>query len=245
MNKPKLIAKFMRMFSDENLTSFFRRLAFSPDGSLLVVPAGLAKEEGETSNESKPRHVVYVYTRGSIAREPIFKLVGHKTAPIAIRFNPNKYHLNVQNDQAKPYIGLSYRYIFAVATQDSVVIYDTQQTSPIAFLSNLHYATFTDVAWSMDGRTLMLASTDGFCSLVEFEANELGTILHETIATVNGCVEENKENAIADDDDKKMDRVDSGVQAKVDTAEQKVSSIEVNAANKKRRITPMLVEPQA
>jgi hypothetical protein len=33
-----------KIFHDENVNSFFRRLQFSPDGSLLVVPAGLYKE---------------------------------------------------------------------------------------------------------------------------------------------------------------------------------------------------------
>ena len=71
---------------------------------------------------------------------------------------------------------LNYRHIFAVASLDSVTIYSTQKshTKPIAFLSNLHYAPLTDISWSKDGRTLLLSSTDGFCTLVEFEGDELG-----------------------------------------------------------------------
>lgn len=42
---------------------------------------------------------------------------------------------------------LPYRMMFAVATQDTVVLYDTQQAGPIAMFANLHYASFTDVAW--------------------------------------------------------------------------------------------------
>jgi chromatin assembly factor 1 subunit B len=34
-----------------------------------------------------------------------------------------------------------------VATQDSVLLYDTQQTTPLCVVSNLHLATFTDLAW--------------------------------------------------------------------------------------------------
>lgn len=37
--------------------------------------------------------------------------------------------------------------VYAVATQDSVLLYDTQQKTPICVVSNLHCATFTDLAW--------------------------------------------------------------------------------------------------
>ncbi len=65
-------------------------------------------------------------------------------------------------------IGLPYRMVYAVATQDSVWIYDTQQTGPICCFSNMHYASFTDLSWSPDGQTLMMSSTDGYCSVVVF-----------------------------------------------------------------------------
>jgi chromatin assembly factor 1 subunit B len=42
---------------------------------------------------------------------------------------------------------LSYRMIYAVATEDSVLMYDTQQQTPLCVVSNLHCATFTDLTW--------------------------------------------------------------------------------------------------
>lgn len=71
-------------------------------------------------------------------------------------------------------IGLPYRMIFAVATHDSVWIYDTQQGGPLCCFSNMHYASFTDLTWSSDGQTLMMCSTDGYCSVVVFDYGELG-----------------------------------------------------------------------
>ncbi|UZJ56853.1 hypothetical protein CBS101457_006173 [Exobasidium rhododendri] len=71
-------------------------------------------------------------------------------------------------------IGLPYRMIFAVATHDSVWIYDTQQGGPLCCFSNMHYASFTDLTWSSDGQTLMMCSTDGYCSVVVFDYEELG-----------------------------------------------------------------------
>jgi chromatin assembly factor 1 subunit B len=47
----------------------------------------------------------------------------------------------------KPTFSLPYRMVYAVATQDSVLLYDTQQQTPICIVSNLHCATFTDLAW--------------------------------------------------------------------------------------------------
>jgi chromatin assembly factor 1 subunit B len=46
-----------------------------------------------------------------------------------------------------PAFALPYRIVYAVATQDAVLIYDTQQQTPLAVVSNLHYATFTDITW--------------------------------------------------------------------------------------------------
>ena len=46
-----------------------------------------------------------------------------------------------------PAFALPYRIVYAVATQDAVLVYDTQQQTPLAVVSNLHYATFTDISW--------------------------------------------------------------------------------------------------
>ncbi|KAJ3053798.1 hypothetical protein HK097_003363 [Rhizophlyctis rosea] len=71
-------------------------------------------------------------------------------------------------------VKLPYRWVYAVMTQDSILIYDTESSYPRAIVANLHYATLTDAAWSMDGCTLLITSTDGFCSVVSFESGELG-----------------------------------------------------------------------
>lgn len=56
--------------------------------------------------------------------------------------------------------------VCSVATQDAVLLYDTQQPSPVAIFVGLHYSGFTDLAWSPDGQTLMLSSIDGYCSVI-------------------------------------------------------------------------------
>jgi len=51
------------LFQDESLASFFRRLAFSPDGNLLVVPAGQVRQ-----GSNAYVNTVYVYSRNQFNR---------------------------------------------------------------------------------------------------------------------------------------------------------------------------------
>jgi chromatin assembly factor 1 subunit B len=51
------------------------------------------------------------------------------------------------NSSPTPAFALPYRMIYAVATQDAVFVYDTQQMTPLCVVSNLHYATFSDLTW--------------------------------------------------------------------------------------------------
>lgn len=64
---------------------------------------------------------------------------------IAVRCCPIYFEL--QENGPTSMFALPYRIVFAVATQHSVFIYDTQQTSPIAVISNIHYTRLTDVSW--------------------------------------------------------------------------------------------------
>lgn len=75
---------------------------------------------------------------------------------------------------------LPYRIIVAVASLSSIAIYDIPESVyPIAVVSGIHYEAITDITWSSDGQTLLVASKDGFCSSIHFEQNELGEQLSE------------------------------------------------------------------
>ncbi|KAF8453112.1 WD40-repeat-containing domain protein, partial [Terfezia claveryi] len=230
--------KNTNIYFNETLTSFFRRLTFTPDGSLLLTPAGQYKtslpastEGGKTTDEII--NTVYIYTRAGLNKPPIAHLPGHKKPSVAVKCSPVLYnprstnagtkHITVDTSsgddaisslpppaistemeppptnrihpQLSPYstnnpmvepsvpeippnaaFALPYRMVYAVATQDAVFIYDTHQQTPLCIVSNLHYAAFTDLTWSSDGLTLLMTSTDGFCSIVAFEPDELGQI---------------------------------------------------------------------
>ncbi|KAK4049800.1 Chromatin assembly factor 1 subunit [Microbotryomycetes sp. JL201] len=234
----------LKLYSDANSTPFFRRLAWSPDGSLLVTPAGMFEDpfavvvpkDGTTAattesskkdkgkdkalasddkglDARKPKPTVYLYSRANIARPPVAHLPGHKTTSIGIRFCPVLWHLrqlgSANADQAMhidldvntkdvklpsaesatvgdaiapaSLFNLPYRMVYAVATLDTVFLYDTQQAGPICMFGNLHYAPFTDMTWTADGETLVLTAQDGYCSVIAFEPGELGQPYESTI----------------------------------------------------------------
>jgi len=209
------------LYANETLTSFFRRLTFTPDGALLLTPSGQyqtqhqPERDGREGKEGKPTYevinTVYIYTRGGINKPPVAHLPGHKKPSVVVRCSPIFYtvrttpsatkHITIDtssddpmpllpepvskpspaapamepppppptsnpsdpsstpvkpaatadasavNPNPKPTFSLPYRMVYAVATQDSVLLYDTQQQTPICVVSNLHCATFTDLAW--------------------------------------------------------------------------------------------------
>lgn len=208
------------IYANETYTSFFRRLTFAPDGSLLFTPAGQYKTsqlvEGAKSIDDVI-NTVYIYTRAGLNKPPIAHLPGHKKPSIAVKCSPIFYThrtapkattqitmdtassedaiaplpdpvvpskapttrsgmeppppanptMPSPNEMARPTssprpsesesgastpgpspaFALPYRIIYAVATQDAVLVYDTQQQTPLAVVSNLHFATFTDITW--------------------------------------------------------------------------------------------------
>ncbi|KAL4071727.1 WD40-repeat-containing domain protein [Scleroderma citrinum] len=107
----------IKLYGDEGFTNFFRRLTFSPDGGLLLTPAGqfedpsfppeVKKAEDTPSRKRKPRSSdnvdelanpnsassVFIYSRANFARPPIAQLPGHKKASVAVRFSPILYEL--------------------------------------------------------------------------------------------------------------------------------------------------------
>ncbi|KAH9944928.1 WD40 repeat-like protein [Amylocystis lapponica] len=293
----------VKLYGDESFTNFFRRLTFSPDGGLLLTPAGQFEDPSVLPNSSKAQSTepargrkgnpapsttdgnqgstssVYIYSRANFARPPIARLPGHKKASVAVKFSPILYELRpfvTAADVAEPAtvvlergseesvrvdIGVSpasvaahsipspespmkvplstptsssssasivapspriaipsssqpssqsmmmpspalsatdslrpptpaaskpgtpaptptvtasmfalpYRMLYAVATMDTVTIYDTQQAGPVCLLTKLHYDEFTDMSWSPDGQCLMLSSRDGYCTIIVFD----------------------------------------------------------------------------
>ena len=109
-------------------------------------------------------------------------------------FNPIIYQTN-----ASPLFKLPYKMIFAVATQDSIIIYSTEEFKPLGFVSNLHYSSITDLKWDLDGSRIIVSSTDGFCSVVSFENGIFGEVyvkeeIRGDICNKTEAIEKKEEN---------------------------------------------------
>uniref|UniRef100_A0A8C2VC77 Chromatin assembly factor 1 subunit B n=1 Tax=Chinchilla lanigera TaxID=34839 RepID=A0A8C2VC77_CHILA len=164
-------ARSYRMFHDDSMKSFFRRLSFTPDGSLLLTPAGCVESGENVTNTT------YVFSRRNLKR-PVAHLPCPGKATLAVRCCPVYFELRPV-EPAGELVRLPYRLVFAVASEDSVLLYDTQQLFPFGYVSNIHYHTLSDISWSSDGAFLAISSTDGYCSFVTFEKDELGVPLKE------------------------------------------------------------------
>uniref|UniRef100_A0A8C3W8A0 Chromatin assembly factor 1 subunit B n=1 Tax=Catagonus wagneri TaxID=51154 RepID=A0A8C3W8A0_9CETA len=165
-------ARSYRMFHDDSMKSFFRRLSFTPDGSLLLTPAGCVESGENVTNTT------YVFSRKNLKR-PIAHLPCPGKATLAVRCCPVYFELRPAVEAGVELVSLPYRLVFAVASEDSVLLYDTQQLFPFGYVSNIHYHTLSDISWSSDGAFLAISSTDGYCSFVTFEKDELGIPLKE------------------------------------------------------------------
>jgi chromatin assembly factor 1 subunit B len=211
--------KNANIYANDTLKSFFRRLTFTPDGSLLFTPAGQYQTQQKGPDETAKAlyeviNTVYIYTRGGINKPPVAHLPGHKKPSVVVKCSPIYYttrktpattknitidtssaedtmaelpepavpkspthsimepppplpqttdpsgpasspkpkFLEVETSNASSQgptmaFSLPYRMIYAVATEDSVLMYDTQQQTPLCVVSNLHCATFTDLTW--------------------------------------------------------------------------------------------------
>jgi hypothetical protein len=141
------------LFHDESLNTFFRRLAWSPEGSLLAVPAGVYREHAG----QQAQHATYIYARGHWGC-PLLSLPCPSKASTVVRFCPRIFKLRGQEQQGQQgggssgvsgdvlapgsvaaaagaagaaggsvnVLGLPYRLVLAVATMDSVLLYDMQ-----------------------------------------------------------------------------------------------------------------------
>ncbi|GMM37563.1 Cac2 protein [Saccharomycopsis crataegensis] len=219
--RPSVPLKPTMLYHNESLSTFFRRLSFSTDGSLLLTPSGIFKSMVDNGSKEEVTNTVYVYTRAGLNHPPVYHLPGLKKAAIAISFSPIKYKLRNQSvetvttvsqkadvmpttqEEAKQdqqpqtpkngetstsnttflkkpsLIALPYRMVFAVATLDSVVIYDTQQIEPLGMVNNLHYDSLTDLGWTNDGKTLIVSSIEGNCSFISMKEGFLGEVYQD------------------------------------------------------------------
>lgn len=124
-----------------------RRAAWSPDGLFAVVPAGLYQE----SAASAPFYVSHVLARRNPTKSFALLPTGRKPS-VAVRFCPRLFKLNrhagkeavaqgvptpeklfatppkaLREQDTQSGFNMPYKMVFAVATSNSILIYDTEQ----------------------------------------------------------------------------------------------------------------------
>lgn len=244
LDNPKSSSAKTHLFHDETLPSFFRRLQWSPDGSFLLVPAGTHKY----SPTSEMVNTAYIISRKDLSR-PALLLPAASKPIVAVRFCPILFCLR-GSKSGSGFFKLPYRVVFAVATLDSLYIYDTESLVPIAIVAGLHYAAITDIAWAPNAKYLALSSRDGYCTILEFEKDELG--LPFSLSDPNKASEGNAEATKLKPeivDNMEIDKVEARKSGEAETesagARQAVSTPIQNAdaskASKKKRITPIAI----
>jgi chromatin assembly factor 1 subunit B len=189
-------SKEFKMFLDDSMAAHRRRAAWSPDGLFAVVPAGLYQKNAT----SAPFYVSHVLARRNPTKSFSLLPSGRKPS-VAVRFcpvifktsrqvnngssvrpgvpTPEKLFVSPQKGDQREEMhagfNLPYRMVFAVATCNSIMLYDTEQMkTPFLYVSGIHFDALTDIAWSKDGQHLIATSKDGYCSMIEFGPGELG-----------------------------------------------------------------------
>lgn len=167
-----------------------------------------------------------------------------KQCSTAVRCCPIYFELRESGPD--PVIKLPYRMIIAIATDHDVILYDTQQLSPISWLQEIHYTRLTDLTWSPDGLLLTASSTDGFCALITFEEGELGvpyvkeeSDVEESILNISG-IEELEEDENVDLSNKMV--VKDKDKTEKEEQKQKKSNFLVKWANSPtnvKKVTPL------
>ena len=202
----------------------------------------------ETDDSNKMSHCTWVYTRVDVSK-PVLCLPTKDKYTTAVRFSPKLFKLRpvkaggkvktpVDADKpwlaAKSLFALPYRMVYAVATQNAIMFYDTQQVAPFGRVSNVHYTGLTDLAWSPCGNILFASSSDGYCSIVSFAPGEIGQLYSEEAASSDSNVaSEVKEGA--------QENKKNGKSSKSD----QMNTVKENKSNAKRLQFVTLSSPKA
>lgn len=151
-----------KLFQDEvSSSAYFRKLDFSPDGRFLITSAGIIKQQ--------PCVHLFLYENFAYPSVSFPVNLTNNATALAVRFCPVVF----KSGEKKLFRDYGVRTVWAVACKDSVLLFNSDQDSPIAALANPHYSSITDVAWYED-KLLAICSTDGYVSFLTFSEGELG-----------------------------------------------------------------------
>ncbi|KAM9911317.1 hypothetical protein OXX69_003647 [Metschnikowia pulcherrima] len=145
----------MDPFRKSPLTSYFRRMSWSPDGQHIAVP----------NATNGPVTSVVIINRGTWATD--VSLIGHEAPCEVCAFSPRLYRVSPDSDK--------YTTVLATGGQDrTLAVWSTALTKPLIVAQDIVRKQITDLAWAPDGQSLYVSSLDGSVTCVVFTENELG-----------------------------------------------------------------------
>ncbi|KAK6457036.1 histone transcription regulator HIRA, WD repeat superfamily [Scheffersomyces xylosifermentans] len=152
----RLINKISRLISKNPINVNYKRISWSPEGELLSVPTA---SKNSTS-------VISLISRSKNWQNRI-SLVGHGLACEVVRFNP-KFLRESDTDNN------IYNVIATGGSDRTLAVWNTSKDTPILILQEIVNKPILDIVWDKTGKTLLVASQDGYLSILSVDENELG-----------------------------------------------------------------------
>lgn len=145
-------------FAKSPLTTYFRRLSWSPDGLYIAAPNGTNK--GVNAN--------VIVKRGSWESE--LSLIGHRLPCEVCSFSPRLYDPQFNNKSTET--------VILTAGQDkTLAIWSSSCSTPLAVVTEIATKSITDIAWNPNGLNVFICGLDGVVMTIFFDELELGNVV--------------------------------------------------------------------
>lgn len=152
----------MEPFKKSPLTSYFRRMSWSPDGQHIAVP----------NATNGPVTSVLIINRGDWAHD--ISLIGHEAPCEVCSFSPRLFRSESSSQE--------FTTILASGGQDrTLAVWSTSATKPLVVAEDIVESSITDICWTPSGEALFVSSLDGTITCVIFDENELGEVVSEDV----------------------------------------------------------------
>lgn len=150
--KPTAIIK--KPFLKASGVTQFLRLAWSPNGQFIM--------SAHASNNTAP--VSKLIERNSWNCEN--DCVGHRAAICSVSFNPNLY------SNSDDYLNDINVFVAFGGRDGTISVWNLPKNRPVCVLHNFFVSSVADMAWSYDGKTLIMSSVEGNISFLNFDIQE-------------------------------------------------------------------------